>query len=80
MKLVASLKDDQYEDNGYNHERKVVRCILLNNKNEVCLEHIYDDDMFGHRDYYETPGGGIKEGEDLKSALKREIIEEIGYE
>lgn len=78
MKLIASLKDNQYPFNGVDHVRRIVRCILLNGKNEICLEHILDDDMFGHRDYYETPGGGVNEGELFLDALKREMKEEVG--
>ncbi len=79
MKTLLDLKDDQYPFTGVNHVRKVVRCILLDEFNNVCLEHVYDDDGFGPRDYYETPGGGVKEGESLQEALKREIEEEVGY-
>ncbi len=79
MKTILKLKDDQYPFTGVNHVRKVVRCILLDENNKVCLEHVYDDDGFGPRDYYETPGGGVKDGESLTKALKREIEEEVGY-
>lgn len=77
--IKLKLKDDQYPFKGIDHIRKVVRCILLDENNNVCLEHILDDDGFGPRNYYETPGGGVKEGEDLSTALKREIEEEVGY-
>ena len=79
MKLVASLKDDQYPFRGVDHVREIVRCILLDENNNVCLEYLLDDDGFGPRDYYETPGGGIKPGEDHVKALEREIEEEVGY-
>ena len=39
---------------------------------------ILGDDDFGHRDYVETPGGGVNENEDLKEAVVREIKEETG--
>lgn len=79
MKLINDLKDDQYEFKGVKEVREIVRAILLDENDNVCLEYIYDDDMFGHRDYYETPGGGIKSGETHIEALKREIEEEVGY-
>ena len=79
MKLVASLKDDQYPFTGVDHVREIVRCILLDENDNVCLEYLLDDDGFGPRDYYETPGGGIKSGEDHIPALEREIEEEVGY-
>ena len=65
---------------GVTHIREVARAILINDKNEVCLEYLLDDDGFGPRDYYETPGGGVKPGETHEAALKREISEEVGYE
>lgn len=79
MKLIASLKDDQYPFTGVTHVREIVRAILLDENNNVCLEHILDDDGFGPRDYYETPGGGMKDNESFKEALEREIEEEVGY-
>lgn len=79
MKIVASLKDDQYPFRGISHVREIVRCVLLDENDNVCLEYILDDDGFGPRDYYETPGGGIKSGEDHIKALEREIEEEVGY-
>ena len=80
MKLLYSLKDNQYPDNGYTHERAIVRAIAYNDDYEVALIHLKGDDLFGHRDYFETPGGGVKENEDFISALKRELKEEIGAE
>ena len=71
--------DDQYPFNGITHEREIVRAILIDENKNICLEKIYDDDMFGHRDYFETPGGGVKSNESNEEALLREIEEEVGY-
>jgi len=79
MLPIFKFKDDQYPFNGITHEREIVRAVLLDENNCVCLEKIVDSDAFGPRDYYETPGGGIKEGENHEQALKREIEEEVGY-
>ena len=79
MPEILKFKDDQYPFTGVTHEREIARAILIDEKNRVCLEKIFDDDMFGHRDYYETPGGGIQEGETHEQALVREIKEEVGY-
>lgn len=71
--------DDQWPFTGVKEKRHVVRAVLLDENNNVCLEKIDDDDMFGHRDYYETPGGGVKEGESFSEALNRETSEELGW-
>ena len=78
-KVVLKFKDDQYMFKGVTHTREIVRAILIDENNNVCLEKLKDDDGFGPRDYYETPGGGIKPGESHSDALHREIAEEVGY-
>lgn len=78
MKLLMTLHDDQYAFQGVDHRRDVVRAIVVNEKGKIALHKLYATDMFGFRDYYETPGGGRKEGETLREALERELIEELG--
>ena len=80
MKLLYSLKDNQFPDNGYNHTRSIVRAIVYNDNNEIALNYVLSDDRFGHRDYFETPGGGVEKGETLIEALRRELKEEVGAE
>lgn len=72
------LNDTQYPNNGIDHVREVTRAVLFNEHNEVCLLKIYGNDAFGLRDYYETPGGGVDEGESFESGLIRELDEEVG--
>ena len=79
MPKVLKFKDDQYMFTGVTHTREIVRAVLIDENNNVCLEKLLDDDGFGPRDYYETPGGGIKPGESHYDALHREIAEEVGY-
>ena len=80
MALKLSLKDDQYPFQGVDHTREVIRAIFLDEDNNVCLEYLKDDDGFGPRDYYETPGGGAKPNETHEETLFRELKEEVGYE
>ena len=80
MKQILHLQDDQYPYTYIDHVRYISRAVLLNDKNEVALNKIFNDDMFGHRDYYETPGGGKKVNETIAQACIRELLEETGYE
>ena len=77
--ISIKLNDNQYPNNGVDHTRKVTRAILLNDKNEVCLLKIFGNDIFGVRDYFETPGGGVDDNESLVDAVVREVKEETGY-
>ena len=50
-----------------------VRAIIVNEKNEILLvKHTYQDFWF-------LPGGGVKKGETFEQAIRRESIEETGY-
>ena len=78
MKLLYKLLDDQFPYTKTTHKRACARGIILNDKNEICLLHVNGDDIFGHRDYYETPGGGVNQDETPEEAIIRECKEEIG--
>lgn len=78
MITIAKLKDTEYEDIGHDHIRKVARGVVLNDKNEVALIKLHGQDIFGDRNYYETPGGGVKKHERIKKAVEREVEEELG--
>lgn len=53
-------------------ERSAARAVVLNDKNQIALlkANTYN--------CYKLPGGGVETGEDMKIALKRELLEEIG--
>lgn len=78
MKILKILKDDKYPYTYINHTRKIVRAFVFDKDDNIALIKIEGKDIFGIRDYYETPGGGVKEHETLLNALKREILEELG--
>ena len=74
------FKDNIYPFNGIKEERKIVRCVLLDNDEKVVLELMERNDIFSYSKYLETPGGGLNKEESFYDGLKREIKEELGYE
>lgn len=80
MKVIARLQDNVYENKGITHTREISRGVILNEKNQIAILKLYSEDIFGIRDCYELPGGGVKESESFIDAFKREAIEEVGFE
>lgn len=77
--INLKLKDNEYEYINNDKTRLTARAFVINGNNEIAILHIKGDDNFGHRDYYETSGGGIEENESIEEAILRELDEEIGY-
>jgi 8-oxo-dGTP diphosphatase len=53
-------------------KREAARAVVLDEAGKVALLRV------GLYDFYKLPGGGIDDGEDIPTALERELLEEIG--
>lgn len=52
--------------------RKAARALVFNREGEIAILFV------SKKNYHKLPGGGIEEGEDIKLALAREVMEETG--
>lgn len=75
--ILFDAQDTHYPNTGYSNLRTSVRALVFKD-NQCAFLHIKTHDVFGPRDHFEIPGGGIEKGEDHHDALQREIKEEIG--
>jgi len=77
MELIKEIYD---KDLGYENEntentymvRKASRSIVLDGSKKIALLYV------SKNKYHKLPGGGIEAGEDIKTALNREVMEEVG--
>lgn len=78
MELLATIRESERFKTGSStppndyHLRKAARAVVLDADGSVALLHV---NRYG---YHKLPGGGVKENENLVTALKREVREEIG--
>jgi putative nucleotidyltransferase with HDIG domain len=75
-KLIAKINASSFNQRqAINHlYRFAARAIVLDYRGRIGLLHVTK------YNYYKLPGGGIDKGEDIKQALKRECLEELGCE
>ena len=77
--IQLNLQDTQWPFEGVREVRKVARALVFDEQKRIAIHSISRDDIFGCQSYYETPGGGVEEGEDFPQAAIRECAEELGY-
>lgn len=80
MPLSLFLFDDQYPKRKRFKKRVAVRAFVEVKEGVYLLHEVKRDDAFGNCDYFELPGGKREKGESSLFALRREVMEETGYE
>lgn len=78
--LYLELKDTEWPFTGTDHDRNIVRSIVVDDDGHFYFVRAVRDDEFGKSTLIETAGGGVEEGEDLETAVRRELNEELGVE
>lgn len=78
--IYIELKDDEWPFEYTDHDRMIARAIVYDDSGYFYFVRVQRDDHFGKATLIETSGGGVEKGEDLESAVKRELKEELGAE
>ena len=78
--LYLELEDDQWPLEYIDHDRQIVRAIVVDAAGQFYFVRVHREDLFGLASYIETSGGGVETGEDLYTAIRRELSEELGME
>ena len=76
----AELQDTEWPRDFIDHDRWIARGIVFDEEENFYFIRAQRDDLFGNATMIETPGGGVEKGEDLKTAIRRELSEELGAE
>ena len=77
-KLHIELQDTEWPYEYTDHDRSIVRAVVFDDEGYFYFVRAERDDEFGKATLIETSGGGVETDEDLLSAIKRELREELG--
>ena len=76
--LKLELEDHEWPFTYTDHDRQIVRAIVADEEGFLYFVRARRNDVFGKATVIETSGGGVEPGEDFDSAIRRELLEEIG--
>ena len=76
--LRLELRDEEWPLTTIDHDRMIVRAIVYDSEGYLYFVRAERDDEFGRATLIETSGGGVEDGEELTSAIRRELGEELG--
>ncbi|UTC77986.1 NUDIX hydrolase [Treponema sp. OMZ 799] len=74
------LQDTEWQFSYIDHDREIVRAIVIDNNENYYFVRVQRDDDFGKVTLIETAGGGVEPNENLEDAIRRELKEELGAE
>lgn len=80
QEISLNLQDTQWPFEYVDHDRNIARAIVYDESGQFYFVRAVRDDIFGKATLIETSGGGVENGEDLISAIKRELKEELGVQ
>lgn len=63
--LYIQLKDEEWDFEYTDHDRQIVRAIVLDDSGYFYFVRVERDDDFGKATLIETAGGGVENGEDF---------------
>ncbi|MBR5114485.1 MAG: NUDIX hydrolase [Oscillospiraceae bacterium] len=78
--LLLDLEDNEWPFTTIDHDRLIARAIVVDDEDNFYFVRANRDDHFGKATLIETAGGGVEPGEDLNTAIRRELKEELGVE
>ena len=78
--LRIELQDTEWPYRYTDHDRIIARAIVIDDDGLFRFVRAVRDDDFGKAELIETSGGGVEDGEDPRSAVLRELKEELGAE
>ena len=78
--LLIEVQDTEWPLEYTDHDRRIARAVVYDDDGYFYFVRAERDDDFGKATLIETSGGGVEPGEDLESAIKRELKEELGAE